>query len=83
LTFGQHGVRARLEGAAYCWGLGNEGQLGNGKNENSSTPVAVSGPVHFKQLAVGGGNVCGLSWVGKIYCWGSGYGGSPAPLKLK
>jgi alpha-tubulin suppressor-like RCC1 family protein len=63
-------------GAAYCWGRGTDGQLGNGTATNSATPVAVSGGLTFQSLVAGGLSVCGLTTSGKAYCWGYDFFGT-------
>lgn len=61
------------QGAAYCWGSGAIGELGNGTwTEKSSTPVPVSGGLVFTSLTAGRANVCGLVASGEAYCWGYG-----------
>jgi alpha-tubulin suppressor-like RCC1 family protein len=62
-------------GAAYCWGLGTSGQLGNGGAVSSSVPVAVSGGLIFSQISVGAAFACGLASAGVAYCWGAGGSG--------
>ncbi|HEU0051708.1 MAG TPA: hypothetical protein VFQ39_00980, partial [Longimicrobium sp.] len=60
-------------GQGYCWGLNTNGQLGNGTNTQSLTPVAVSMPVGvaFSQIRTGSSFSCGLDGsVGQAYCWG-------------
>lgn len=56
-------------GKAYCWGLNDDGELGDGTTTASSLPVAVSGGLVFTQLAVGS-NPCALTAAGAAYCWG-------------
>lgn len=62
-------------GAAYCWGYGSNGQLGDGEKKNSKLPVAVdtSGALSGKTLATltaGLFQTCGLTTDGEAYCWG-------------
>jgi alpha-tubulin suppressor-like RCC1 family protein len=65
---------------AYCWGSGNVGQLGNGRTDHVSVPVAVSAPdggrsLTFLSLAAGDGHTCGVASDGAAYCWGNGNSG--------
>ena len=57
-------------GAAYCWGFGDYGQLGNGINTSSPTPVAVSGGHIFTTVSAGTFATCGVTTAGAAYCWG-------------
>ena len=57
-------------GQAYCWGIGSEGQLGNGTTLDASTPEPVSGDLEFESLACGGTHTCGVATNGDVYCWG-------------
>jgi alpha-tubulin suppressor-like RCC1 family protein len=55
---------------AYCWGINNLGQLGNGTLDNAAMPVAVSGGLHFRRVEAGGGHACGITTGDRAYCWG-------------
>ena len=57
-------------GTAWCWGVNQDGQLGNGTNDNSNVPVAVSGGLSFSSLGVGYAHNCGLVAGGAAWCWG-------------
>ncbi|MFC4819970.1 DUF3616 domain-containing protein [Dokdonella ginsengisoli] len=66
------------EGAAYCWGEDNYGQLGNGAGVtgNQYVPVAVDmAPLNgarFVSLSAARTHVCGVADSGTGYCWGRG-----------
>ena len=64
-------------GQAYCWGLNNQGQLGNNSTTNSRIPVTVQMPagVSFQSIAAGYHYTCALTTEGKAYCWGQGSSG--------
>ena len=62
-------------GAAYCWGLNGNGQLGNNSTTQSQVPVTVntSGVLAGKtltQVSVGTAFTCALDRAGAAYCWG-------------
>lgn len=64
------GCALTVEGDAYCWGEGSDGELGNGSMAFSSTLQKVSGGYTFKSIGVGYGTACGLTTQGDAYCWG-------------
>ena len=72
---GFHTCAVDVSGAAYCWGLNNAGQLGDGSTADSSVPVAAdsSGALAGQTLTriIGGySHTCALDAVGTAYCWG-------------
>jgi len=60
-----------VDGAAYCWGKNDSGQLGDGSTVSKSFPVPVTGGFTFTALALGGVHACGLTAAGDAYCWGA------------
>jgi len=65
-----HGCALDANGAAYCWGVGTYGQLGNNAYANTNAPVAVAGGLTFRALAAGGRHTCGIGTDNHLYCWG-------------
>jgi alpha-tubulin suppressor-like RCC1 family protein len=59
------------QGAAYCWGQNDFGQLGDGTNTLRVAPTPVSGGIAFSSLSVGAWQACGLTADGTAYCWGA------------
>lgn len=78
LTSGHlHSCGLTTIGAAWCWGEGVNGVLGNGATTNQSSPVAVSGSLAFTKISSAyGTTMCGLTAAGAAYCWGSNFAGS-------
>jgi hypothetical protein len=80
-----HACALSLDGAAFCWGRNDQGQLGNGHwaaDSNGSTgemvrvPTAVATAYRFAQLSAGENTTCGITEPGAaIYCWGYGQSG--------
>lgn len=62
-------------GQPYCWGNGEKGQLGTGESESrENLPQAVDMSRvkgrQFIQVGMGVYHTCGLTPLGKAYCWG-------------
>lgn len=73
---GGHSCAIDSSGAAYCWGRGYEGQLGDGRAvsgtcRGTDRPVAVVGlEAPAKEIASGGRHNCAILENGAIVCWG-------------
>lgn len=72
---GAEGGRGTLRGAVKCWGGGDRGQLGNGTEADSSTPVSVSGITGATRVVAGEYHSCAIVAGGEIKCWGENYNG--------
>ncbi|HKU61077.1 MAG TPA: Ig-like domain-containing protein [Gemmatimonadales bacterium] len=63
-------------GAAWCWGLNQDGMLGAGLSGQAyQSPVRVVGAHHFTTLSVGRDFVCGLDEDLAAWCWGENVSG--------
>lgn len=68
---GRHACGLDAGGNGYCWGRGEQGQLGDGGSAERSRPVPVSGGHRFVSLSAGDYHTCGITADGTAYCWGA------------
>ena len=68
-------------GSLYAWGMGNEGQLGNGRRDNSfATPVQVRFPPRVKIWSIPTDAMpydtgLAIDTTGRVWGWGDNFGG--------
>lgn len=62
-------------GSAYCWGAGEQGQLGTGSASSQTIPVPVDGGHAFAGVSVGGAHSCAVKVGGATWCWGENAAG--------
>lgn len=66
----------------YCWGDNAWGQLGNGTEQNSSTPRALAGNLALRTISADW-HACALDIQETVYCWGAGLEGSVGDGRLR
>ena len=71
----RHTCGLTADGTALCWGNNDFGQLGDGTNSTSETPVAVATGSKFTWISAGGDHTCGVTTSGAALCWGSNLDG--------
>lgn len=75
-VFRDFSCAVRSDGTAWCWGQNDKGQLGNGTNTDSVTPVQVvgAGGAGFLSgvvsVAAGEKQACARTTAGAVWCWG-------------
>jgi alpha-tubulin suppressor-like RCC1 family protein len=70
---GTHACGVTVGGAAYCWGLNGNGQLGKNDLTPSSAPVLVDGGYTWASISASGTSTCGVTTTDVGYCWGGNY----------
>ncbi len=58
-------------GAAWCWGRGLSGQIGDGALTDRDAPVRVSTSVRFTAISAGGAHTCAIAVDATAWCWGA------------
>lgn len=71
-----HTCALKLDGTAWCWGQGAQGQLGNGANTRLSTPFVLVGDsnvplVGMLAIASGADHSCAITASRQVVCWGA------------
>lgn len=72
---GRHTCGIDQNGAVWCWGANDFGQLGNGDTTGtaSADPVQVSSGLVFSEVVAGDDFTCATSYLegsNAVYCWG-------------
>jgi len=65
-----HACGLTAGGAAYCWGHGTYGQIGEGAKASDLAPAAIADHLSLTAISVGALHSCGLTVSGAAYCWG-------------
>lgn len=67
-----HTCLLKADGSIWCWGENSSGQLGDGGNIDSTSPVKVNDPgISYDSISVSDNFSCGLTSHGAVRCWGN------------
>ncbi|MBI5531602.1 MAG: hypothetical protein HY898_02730 [Deltaproteobacteria bacterium] len=66
-----HGCALRRGGQVLCWGMNNQGQIGDGTTQDRPTAVYVAGVNDATRISSGHAFNCAVRSSGKVSCWGA------------
>ncbi len=74
---GGHTCALNASGQAYCWGIDESGEVGDGSPEHlrQPLPVPVVGGHVFSTIRTGNAHTCAVTTSGDAYCWGNNTSG--------
>lgn len=70
----QHTCGIKTDGFLYCWGVNNNGRIGDGTKINRLIPTKIGYDI-WANITTGGFHSCGIKKDNTLYCWGDGYSG--------
>lgn len=90
----EHACALTADGAAYCWGSNEFGQLGVIEGEATcprgdrdiscrTRATAVNTTLRFRKIAAGGVHTCALALDDRVYCWGDNLRGALGDPSLR
>ena len=65
-----HACALAKDGRVWCWGSGENGELGSGTAQSSATPHLVAGLSDATALWAGNMHTCAIKRTGGVVCWG-------------
>ena len=69
-----HACAVDLDGAVWCWGRNDAGQLGDGTRRGRARAARVPGLPPAARVAVGHAHSCAEARDGAVWCWGHPWG---------
>jgi alpha-tubulin suppressor-like RCC1 family protein len=66
-----HTCGITVGGTSVCWGLNQDGQVGDGTTTQRNAPATVAGNHAFAGITAGFRHTCALDTVGAAWCWGA------------
>ncbi len=73
VTSGKHTVMLKVDGTVWCYGIGTNGELGNGTNKNTDQPVQAEFPAGtiITKISAGENHCLALDNKGNVWAWGA------------
>jgi alpha-tubulin suppressor-like RCC1 family protein len=66
----RHTCGISVDGAVYCWGMGEAGELGDGTFQTTSAPRRAGTEAAFITLSAGLRHTCAVTADRDLWCWG-------------